>query len=394
MYPPEDPYQYQPGFETYDGPTYYHGTIETPETEGEWTHVNPGHGANFSESEPGYAYATTDRKNAEWYAEQVHERANVPWSKPVVYAVEPTGPHEEDPRYRGEYSRGNFAGDRRSKFPWEIVDRHELPGDWHCQVCGSPEHRHDDDYGGCPEMQEDGMFHGGAHEANILDPIQDTLDPTVWEEPGADKPRLKPEHRKWIISTIYRILDEAGYEGAERWGKLYLTGSLTTYQYSGDSDVDVSLFVDAKVFPEWSRAEIIGLMIEGCDGLVMPGTTHELQTYVVAKGIEPRDLYKKGLRSGYDVLKDEWFQPPQRALARDTKREEYEAYTQALIVADKMERLLRYEPDKAVMYYKQLHRKRQKDQAADKGDFAQSNLSYKMLEQRGLAQQVHALMEK
>ncbi|WP_196807281.1 PcfJ domain-containing protein [Candidatus Solirubrobacter pratensis] len=229
-------------------------------------------------------------------------------------------------------------------------------------------------------------------QGNVLDPIRDTLDPTVWDDPASPTPRLKHEHRLWIMDSIYSILSEAGYTGCEKWGSLYLTGSLTTYQYADHSDVDVSLFVDAEQFPEWSRSEMIGLMIQACDGLIMPGTTHELQTYVVARGIKPADLYQPGLRSGYNVIQDKWLVPPQPDLAHDPEHEENEAYTQALINADKMDRLLRYEPDKAVMFYRQLHRKRMRDQAAGKGDFAASNLTYKMLDNRGLLQQVTGLL--
>jgi hypothetical protein len=49
-----------------------------------------------------------------------------------------------------------------------------------------------------------------------------------------------------------------------------------------------------------------------------------------------------------------------------------------------MERLLRYEPDKAVMLWHQIHQRRRRDQMAGKGDYSESNIVYKFLANRGL----------
>lgn len=195
---------------------------------------------------------------------------------------------------------------------------------------------------------------------------------------------LKPVHAHWIKSRVYKTLEDAGYTDVEQWLTLVLTGSLTTYQFSNDSDVDISLFVDSKIFPEWSRAEMIAVMVDKLDGKVLPGTPHLLQDFVVGEGIKPGDLYKPGLRSGYNIDNNKWIVPPERDRAHDVKSEEAGFYAWSLQCADKMERLLRYEPDAAIQYWHQIHAKRQRDMRAGKGDFAESNILYKMLSQRGL----------
>lgn len=220
--------------------------------------------------------------------------------------------------------------------------------------------------------------------ANILDPIHDTLDPRVWDDPGSDKPVLKPKHLHWIKKTIYDALEKAGYTDVEKWLHLVLTGSLTTYQYSDESDCDVSLFVDAKALPEWSRAEMIGVMVSNVDGTTLPGTPHPMQDFVVGRGIGPHDLYKKGLRSGYDLDTQTWVEPPDRTRVHDVEAEENGFYAYALQMADKMERLLKYEPEKAVEFWHAIHKRRQRDMSAGKGDFAESNIVYKFLANRGL----------
>jgi hypothetical protein len=117
--------------------------------------------------------------------------------------------------------------------------------------------------------------------ANILDEIRDTLDERVFDDAGSERPKLKTQHRDWIHATVYGVLEEHGYDNLDNWLSLVFTGSLTTYQYSERSDVDISLFVDAKNFPEWSRAEMIAVMVGNIDGVLLPGTPFPMQCFVV-----------------------------------------------------------------------------------------------------------------
>jgi hypothetical protein len=222
------------------------------------------------------------------------------------------------------------------------------------------------------------------HYANILDPVQDTLDPTVWDHPDTAHPKLKEHHRVWIVNAVTRVLEKAGYSHADQWLSLVLTGSLTTYQYSPESDVDVSLFVDVEHFPEWSRAEMISVMVEGLDGKLLPGTTHPMQNFVVPGGITREDLYQPGLRSGYDLLTKTWVVPPEKNRVHDVEKEMNATYVYAKECADKMDRLLKFDPDTAVRYLHMLHRARQRDQRAGKGDYSLSNIVYKFLAKKGL----------
>jgi hypothetical protein len=218
---------------------------------------------------------------------------------------------------------------------------------------------------------------------NILDPIHETLAPEVWDDAESAKPILKPQHQKWIVASIYKLLEDNGYEGMEKWLSLVFTGSLTTYQYSERSDVDVSLFVDSKHFPEWSRADMIGIMVTNLDGVKLPGTPYPLQAFVVPPEVQITDLYKPGLRSGYLITEAEWVIPPDKNRVMDIEKEMHDTYTYALQAADKMDRLLVFEPQKAVMYWHQLHRIRRRDQQAGKGDFAPSNIAYKYIVNNG-----------
>jgi len=142
--------------------------------------------------------------------------------------------------------------------------------------------------------------------------------------------------------------------------------------------------VDTKNFPDWSRAEMIGLMVDKMDGITMPGVPHPLQCFVVAPGISRSDLYKKGMRSGYDLDTNEWIVPPERERVLDVEAQMSAQYVYALQSADKMENLIKYEPDKAIMFWHAIHRRRRRDMQKGKGDYSQSNICYKMLANRGI----------
>jgi hypothetical protein len=224
--------------------------------------------------------------------------------------------------------------------------------------------------------------------SSVLDPIHSTLPESVWDNPGAPEPRLKPHIAHWITNYIYKVLESGGYDHPEQWCNLYVTGSLTTYQYGPESDFDISLFIDSQKLPEWSRAEMVGLMVQHADGHLVPGTTYPVQAYVVANGIHPADIYKPELRAGYRIKDEHWIEPPSHARAHDVEHEEAGLYFNALQNADKMESLLKYEPEKAHLFYTQIHERRRKDQALGKGDYSDSNIIYKFLEHRGLMPQL------
>lgn len=224
--------------------------------------------------------------------------------------------------------------------------------------------------------------------ANILDPVQNVL-PEIWDNPRADKPKLKPRYSHFITKTIFAALERHGYGDPQDWCSLYLTGSLTTYQYSPNSDVDINLFIHADKVPEWSRSEMVGIMVGEVDGTPLSGTPYVLQAYVLPHGVKPADKYAPGIRAGYDIENGRWIEPPDRKRTMDVEKAENGWYVQGEEAADKLEALLRYEPHKALQYYNQVHHRRQRD--AEKGDFGSANIIYKFWDKRGLLDKVHAL---
>src|SRR3954464_3862644 len=174
-----------------------------------------------------------------------------------------------------------------------------------------------------------------GHRGNILDPVHDTLDSRVWLNPASSNPVLKERHATWVTDLIFSQATAFHHQPAQ-WLKLIFTGSLTTYQYSDDSDVDISLFVSPQMLPEWDRARLIGLMIDHVDGKRMPNTPFTMQAFVVPKNISSYDLFQPGLRSGYDIESDNWLVAPEKERIHNVEQDQNADYVYALETADKM----------------------------------------------------------
>ncbi len=189
---------------------------------------------------------------------------------------------------------------------------------------------------------------------NILDPPQTTLTPFLFQDGGLPQPILRPQIKRWLEETIREELDKY-HPDSEKWASLVLTGSLTTFQYSDASDVDVSVFVTPNFMPEFDRARLIGMVVHNLDGTKVAGCPYPLQVYIVSPKITKEMLYQPGLRSGYDIDTDTWIIPPEPNRVHDVQKEYNAFYVKAMEVLDKLHSLIKHNPIRAKEYYTYLH---------------------------------------
>ena len=111
-------------------------------------------------------------------------------------------------------------------------------------------------------------------------------------------PQLRPVLAQWIKKKVYEVLDNY-HPNPENWCTLVLTGSLTTFQYSDDSDCDVSVFVNPHFMPSWERAKLIALSIQHLDGVSGSLGRHiNFKRLSFSPKVTKEMLYQPGLRSG------------------------------------------------------------------------------------------------
>jgi hypothetical protein len=225
---------------------------------------------------------------------------------------------------------------------------------------------------------------------NILDPIHDELDQRVFR--GTDP---RPSVVRFIENNFKRQI-AARYGDSLPSIDLYFTGSLTTYQYSDSSDVDISIIPQYELYagdPKVLRKDLIAFVIDKLDGAMLPGTPHPLQHFIVPPGTGPQDLFKPGMRSAWSFQDHEWVVPPERQRVHDISHELPGMYQRAQMMAEKMRNMLSYSPDRALELFHQIHKKRSWDQQHGLGDFSEGNIVYKFLLHEGLFDKLRELGE-
>ena len=227
--------------------------------------------------------------------------------------------------------------------------------------------------------------------ANVFDPISDQLDQRVF---NGTTPKTS------VIKFITNLYDRAFFKefGVHNDGyvHMYLTGSLTTYQYGPSSDCDISAFPNyQKLFKLTGqdanilRKRLIQMNIEHLDGTFLPGGSHPIQVFALPDGAMPQDRFAKGVRSGWDFQTKEWLVPPEKNRVHNIDKEFPEVYARAAGIADKMTEMLDMKNYKAAdKLWNQVHRKRQLDQQHGGGDFSDGNIVYKFLVHEGIVQRL------
>lgn len=146
------------------------------------------------------------------------------------------------------------------------------------------------------ESQEEYDIWIGNRNVNesVLDPVHKTLAKDVWTEDQ----KLKDKHREYIVNTLEEWLDkmEIGKEPEQ----IAIVGSITTYQYSKYSDIDVNVVIDLS---DEERKELIKYLPNETP---LPGTNHPVNYYLAEDAGE--NVRKKP--SAYDVINDKWIKEP------------------------------------------------------------------------------------
>ena len=113
---------------------------------------------------------------------------------------------------------------------------------------------------------------------SIIDPIQPTFAPDVFDATETPNPKMKPVVRQFILDGIKQIseyLKVLDYE---------MIGSVTTKRYAPDSDLDINLLVDL----DGKQKEDIWKITSDMSGKTAPGGLHPVNYHAIFE------------RAGYD----------------------------------------------------------------------------------------------
>jgi len=86
----------------------------------------------------------------------------------------------------------------------------------------------------------------------LTDYVQPTLDTSVWDSDS----KLFDFHKEKILYVLHNALEKLGYEKYNEWIRgSHILGSLCSYQYNKDSDLDCHFIVDLDAFMECEKIE-------------------------------------------------------------------------------------------------------------------------------------------
>ena len=128
---------------------------------------------------------------------------------------------------------------------------------------------------------------------SVLDPIHQELSKDLWNR----NKKIRPAAKKFILDQLEEWLSLYTDKKPEN---IYIAGSMTGYQYTDTSDIDVNVII------KLSDNKIKALSKFLPNGNPLPGTKHPVNYYVTNKF----KLSKSG--SLYDLLNDKWIVLPKK----------------------------------------------------------------------------------
>ena len=151
-----------------------------------------------------------------------------------------------------------------------------------------------------------------SRNASILDYPKPGLEPKVWNFDGTINVNVKSQ----ILNKLNKFIDSQGYSAKEIINKIYVVGSLTSYQYNKLTDLDIHIYLNLQnmlgIF-QGDEADLIELIdkswrktLNKAESENIGGTQHPLEFYFEI----PEDLSVAPSDGVYDLLNDTWIKEP------------------------------------------------------------------------------------
>jgi murein DD-endopeptidase MepM/ murein hydrolase activator NlpD len=210
--------------------------------------------------------------------------------------------------------------------------------------------------------------------------LQETLNPKIWDNyANPKKASLKPEIRKKLLEIAHEFMDFIDVEFFV--DDIIFTGSLSNFNWSDFSDVDLHLEVDFMQFDRDSvelYRELFNLK------KLLFNTNHDITIKGFEVELYVQDIIEPHTSGGiYSVLYDEWVVIPEKkdvTIDKNLLRRKITAWTKK--IDEVTEQVKNDDYDESIILIKELRDKIKKYRKAgleDKGEFSYENLVFKYL---------------
>ena len=142
---------------------------------------------------------------------------------------------------------------------------------------------------------------------SVIDFVRKNLCEDIWVRRG-DSYTMRPDVRQRLYDDAIQTLKQAKFVKPEQWTHFYLIGSIASYQWDDNSDVDVTVFIDTDKFDQYESGgtsnitDTIRGVLKPLDAK-LPGTNHMIAYYC-------RTDTKFSSDGVYDIVKNEWVREP------------------------------------------------------------------------------------
>lgn len=156
-------------------------------------------------------------------------------------------------------------------------------------------------------------------EASILDYQKTELCPKIWEDN-----LLRKNIKLFIYQSIKGFFISKGFKGFEEFvSHIYIGSSLATYFYKEDSDLDIKVVIDPKLFKKYNTQYENSLDSDIADELIEAGRKSPFLTNFIPNTTHPMDFYffteeeaneSRLIKydSLYNLITDEWIKEPHK----------------------------------------------------------------------------------
>lgn len=221
--------------------------------------------------------------------------------------------------------------------------------------------------------------------------IQKNLNPKFW---GEDESKLNPKVRKHLLEIAYQFIKSFGLDVVV--DDIIMKGSITNYNWSKYSDIDLHVVIDYKQFP----TDLRDLYVEFFDlKKIVFNQKRQLSIfgYDIEAYVEGSD--DEGVSNGiYSLMRDEWIKKPKKEDIKISKDEIIKTSKKWMRLIDNLLKNLTGEDIEtikdSVKGIKEKLKKYRKSGLAKGGEMGLENLVFKVLRRNGYIEKLYNVPTK
>lgn len=223
--------------------------------------------------------------------------------------------------------------------------------------------------------------------------IQDKLNPLIWNRSGDGEYVIKPEVREKLIEIAENFIDFLGVDVDVE--DITMTGSLSNYNWSSFSDIDLHIIVD------FNSIDIDDDLLRQLfnSKKTIWNSTHDVEVYGFEVEVYVQNQSEPHFATGvYSIMYDEWInEPQQEEVTFDDEKLLSKASTWTNMIDGVYEKANLLDPEETLSLIEKVKDKLKKYRSCGlekNGEYSYENLTFKFLRRNGYIQKLFDLKNK